>query len=110
MTVIKTTMKNDENTVNARGISTMESSSTTTKKVPVAQSSKLAAALLSDQAQDIPIFLRSEYNVSFLFYESRSSRCRIILRGLRTEKCLDRHLDILFRRGRQSSLGVDSLF
>jgi len=53
-------MVNDENTVNAMGISTMESSSTKTKKGPVAQSSKLAAALLSDQAQDIPIFLRSE--------------------------------------------------
>ena len=71
MTVIKTTMMNDENTVNARGISTMESSSTTTKKVPVAQSSKLAAALLSDQAQDIPIFLRSEYNVSFFCFTSQ---------------------------------------
>lgn len=50
---------------------------------------KLAASLMSDQAQEIPIFLRSKYCAIGVF--SRSSRCRIIVRPFSTQEnvCLD---------------------
>ena len=50
---------------------------------------KLAASLMSDQAQEIPIFLRSKYCAIGVF--SRSSRSRIIVRPFSTQEnvCLD---------------------